>query len=113
MAPDYPMMLRTAVQVQSAMCATGIDLLSRWGRFAASGAALLVQTALEPLGTPPEERQNAVEDAIWTAYAAHEEVLRAITGASTLSILIFLNKLDMRRGPRPARKAVTDELWGR
>ena len=112
MTPDYSMMLRTAMQVQGAMSATCADLLSRWGRFVSNGAAVLAQTAVAPLRTPPERRQNAVEDAVWTAYAAHEELLRALTGASTLSILIFLNELDMRRGPRPAQKGITDELWG-
>jgi hypothetical protein len=112
MTPDYSMMLRTAVQVQGAMSATCVDLLSRWCRYATNGAAVLAKTAVEPLRTPPERRQNAVEDALWTAYAAHEELLRALTGASTLSMLVFLNELDIRRGPRPARKGVTDELWG-
>jgi hypothetical protein len=112
MTPDYSMMLRTAVQVQGAMSATCVDLLSRWCRFATNGAAVLARTAVEPLRTPPERRQNAIEDAIWTAYAAQEELLRALTGASTLSMLVFLNELDIRRGPRPARKGVTEELWG-
>jgi hypothetical protein len=113
MKTDYSMMLRTAVQVQGAMSATCVDLLSRWCRFATNGAAVLAQTAVEPLRTPPERRQNAIEDAIWTAYAAHEELLRAVSGASPLSMLLFLNELDIRRGPRPAQKGVTDELWGR
>jgi hypothetical protein len=109
---DYSMMLRTAGQVQGAMSATCVDLLSRCCRFAANGAAVLARAAVEPLRTPPEWRQSAVEDALWTAYAAHEETLRALTGVSSLSMLIFLNQLDMRRGPRPAQKGVTDELWG-
>src|ERR1700716_4625084 len=106
MTPDYSMMLRTAVQVQGAMSAPCADVLSRWCRFATNGAAVLARTAVEPLRTPPERRQNAVEDAIWTAYEGHEELLRALTGASTLSMLIFLNELDMRRGPIPAQKGV-------
>ena len=112
MPSDYSTMLRTAGQVQGAMSATCVDLLSRFCRFAGKGAAVLAQAAVEPLRAPPEWRQNAIEDAIWTAYAAHEEMLRALTGASSLSMLIFLNELDMRRGPRPAQKGVTDELWG-
>jgi hypothetical protein len=112
MPSDYSMMLRTAGQVQGAMSATRVDLLSRFCRFTTNGAAVLAQAAVEPLRTPPERRQNAVEDAIWTAYAAHEEMLRALTGASSLSMLIFLNQLDIHRGPRPAQKGVTDELWG-
>ncbi len=112
MTPDYSMILRTAAQVQGAMGATCVDLLSRWCRFAGNGATVLARAAVEPLRTPPERRQNAVEDALWTAYSGYEELLRALTGASSLSILIFLNELDMRRGPRPAQKGVTDELWG-
>ena len=112
MTPDYSMMLRTAGQVQGAMGATAVNLLSRWCGFAASGAAVLAQAVAEPLRTSPARRQNAVEDAVWTAYAAHEELLRALSGASTLSVLVFLNELDIRRGPRPAQKGVTDDLWG-
>jgi hypothetical protein len=112
MTPDYSMMLRTAGQLGGAMSATGVNLLSRWYRFASNGAAVLARAAVEPLRTPPEQRQNAIEDGLWTAYAAHEELLRAVTGASTLSMLVFLNELDIRRGPRPAQKGVTDELRG-
>jgi hypothetical protein len=113
MTSDYAILLRTAAQIQGAMSATCIDLLSRWGRFAIGGAAMVVTTALDPLRVPAEQRQSAIEDAIWTTYSAHEQLLRAMSGASTMSVLVFLNKLDMRRGPRPARKGVTDELWGR
>ena len=47
--------------------------------------------------------------------SAHEEVLRAITGASDPVLFIFLNKFDARRGHRPACKGgdSVDELWGR
>jgi hypothetical protein len=53
----------------------------------------------QPLRAGPEQRQNAIEDALWTAYAAHEELLRAMTGLPRLAILVFLNELDLRRGP--------------
>lgn len=112
MTPDYSMILRTAEQVGGAMSATAVNLLVRSCRFAASEAAVLAQAASEALRTPPERRQKAVEDAVSTAYAAHEELLRALSGASTLSVLVFLNELDMRRGPRPAQKGVTDKLSG-
>jgi hypothetical protein len=113
MTPDYTMMLRTAGQVGGAMGATAVNLFGRGFRLAASGVEVLAQAAVEPLRSPPERRQNAVEDAVWTAYAAHEELLRALSGLSTLSVLVFLNELDIRRGPRPAQKGVTDELWGK
>jgi hypothetical protein len=103
MTPDYSTMLRTAAQVQGAMSAAFIDLASRWCRFSMSGVAILARSAIQPLRVPIEQRQNALEDSIWTAYTAHEELLRAAMGASRLALLIYLNELDLRRGVRPAR----------
>ncbi|HEX5325878.1 MAG TPA: hypothetical protein VFW75_04350 [Acetobacteraceae bacterium] len=106
MTPDYRTMLRSAVQVQAATNAAGLEFAIRSGRFLANGAMLLMRAAAGPLGAAPEHRQAAVEDAVWTAYAAHEELLRAATGMSRLAALIFLNELDLRRGDRPASDSV-------
>lgn len=106
MTPDYRTMLRTAAQVQAATNAAGLEFAIRSGRFLANGAMLLMRAAAGPLGARPEHRQAAIEDAVWTAYTAHEELLRAATGMSRLAALIFLNELDLRRGDRSASDSV-------
>lgn len=107
MNPDYPTMLRTVANVQGAMAATCVDLAARWIRFSFSGVATVVGAAVEPLRAAPEHQQAAIEDGVWTAYIAHEEVLRSITGAWGAGLLIFLNELDRRRGPKPAFRGIT------
>ena len=97
MRSDYRTMLRTAAQVQGAECAAWFELGSRSGRFLISGFETLARSAAQPLRVGPEQRQNAIEDAFWTAYTAHEELLRAMTGLPRLAILVFLNELDLRR----------------
>jgi len=92
-------MLRTAAQVHGAATAAWLELASRSGRFLLSGFETLARSAAQPLRVAPEQRQNAIEDAVWTAYTAHEELLRAMTGLPRLAILVFLNELDLRRGP--------------
>jgi hypothetical protein len=98
MTPDYRTMLRTAAQVHGAATAAWLELASRSGRFLLSGFETLARSAAQPLRVAPEQRQNAIEDAVWTAYTAHEELLRAMTGLPRLAILVFLNELDLRRG---------------
>jgi len=98
MRSDYRTMLRTAAQVQGAASAAWLELASRSGKFLMSGFETLVRSAAQPLRVDPEQRQNAIEDAVWTAYTAHEELLRAMTGLPRLAILVFLNELDLRRG---------------
>lgn len=98
MAPDYRTMLRTAAQIQGAASAAWIELALRSGRFLISGFETLAGSAAQPLRVGPEQRQNAIEDAVWTAYTAHEELLRAMTGLPRLAMLVFLNELDLRRG---------------
>ena len=100
MTPNYSMMLRTALQVQGAVSATCLDLSARSARFLASEAAVVASAAMRPMLTPPEQRQNAVESSIWALYLAHERLLRAMSGMPALSVLVFLNELDIRRGPR-------------
>lgn len=100
MTPNYSMMLRTALQVQGAVSATCLDLTARCARFLASEAVMVARTAIRPVLTPPEQRQNAVESSVWTVYLAHGRLLRAISGVPALSALVFLNELDIRRGPR-------------
>jgi hypothetical protein len=106
MTPDYRTMLRTAAEVQSAATAAWLELASRSSRFLMSGIETFVRSAAQPLRVSPEQRQSSIEDAVWTAYAAHEELLRAMTGVPRLAILIFLNELDLRRGTlaRPAEE---------
>jgi len=97
MASDYRIMLRTAAQVQGAASAAWLELASRSGKFLMSGFETLVRSAVQPLRVGPEQRQNAIEDAVWTAYTAHEELLRAMTGLPRVAMLVFLNELDLRR----------------
>jgi len=92
-------MLRTTAQVHGAATAAWIELASRSGRFLISGFETLLRSAVQPLRVGPEQRQNAIEDAVWTAYTAHEELLRAMTGLPRLAVLVFLNELDLRRAP--------------
>jgi hypothetical protein len=112
MTPDYSMMLRTAVQVQGAVFATCLDLASRCTRFLASEAAIVTRTAMQPLQTPPEQRQNAVENTVWTLYEAHQLLLRGMSGVPALSILIFLNELDRQRGPRKPTDVLGENIGG-
>lgn len=112
MTPDYPMMLRTAVQVQGAVFSTFLSLAARCSRLLTNELAMTAHTVIQPLRTPPEQRQNVVEDAAWTLYEAHQRLLRGISGMPTLSMLIFLNELDHQRGPRKAtvrRSGETDD----
>jgi len=105
MTPDYSMMLRTAVQVQGAVFSTFLNLAARCTGLLANEAAMLAHTVMQPLQMPPEQRQNAVENAAWTLYEAHQRLLRGISGMPTLSVLIFLNELDHQRGPRKSTAA--------
>lgn len=97
MTPDYRTMLRTAAEVQGAATAAWLELASRSGRFLISGFGMLIRSTAQPLRAPPGQRQSAIEDAVWTAYTGHEELLRAMTGLPRLAVLIFLNELDLRR----------------
>jgi hypothetical protein len=64
------------------------------------------------LQTPPEQRQNAVENTVWILYEAHQLLLRGISGVPTLSILIFLNELDRQRGPRKPTDVLGENVGG-
>ena len=108
MTPDYRTMLRTAAEVQGAATAAWLEIASRSSRFLMSGFETLARSAAQPLRVSPEQRQSAIEDAVWTAYTAHEELLRAMTGLPRLAVLIFLNELDLRRGTL-ARRAQEGE----
>jgi hypothetical protein len=101
MAANYPAMLRTAAHVQGAMTATWLNLARRGTAFAWESLTEVARAGAAPLLTDNTQRQAACEDAIWTAYVAHQQFLRAVTGASRLSLLVFLNELDQRRGARP------------
>jgi hypothetical protein len=94
------MMLRTAVQVQGAVLSTFLSLVARCSGLLTNELTMMAHTVMQPLRTPPEQRQNAVEDAAWTLYEAHQRLLRGISGMPTLSMLIFLNEFDHQRGPR-------------
>jgi hypothetical protein len=99
------MMLRTAVQVQGAVAATCLDLAGRWFVSATAEAGVVARAVAQPFRTQADQRQNAVEDAVWTLYEAHERMLRSMTGAPAASILVFLNELDVRRGRRNVSNA--------
>ena len=103
MTPGCIMMLRTVAQVQGAMAETCFELASHLGEGAQAATRTLTKAAEAPLGAPAEERQTALEDAVWAAYVAHAQCLRTIAGVSSLTVLTFLNKLDQYRGDRPVR----------
>jgi hypothetical protein len=107
MTTNYPAMLRTAGQVQGAMAATWFNLAGRASQFAMQGITEVARAGVAPLLADNTDRQTACEDAIWTAYSAHQQYLRALTGASRLSLLVFLNELDRRRGARPMPSEAT------
>jgi hypothetical protein len=100
MAANYPAMLRTAMQVQGAAAATWLNLAGRASQFALQEMTGLARAGAAPLLADRDHRQTACEDALWTGYMAHQQFLRALTGASRLSLLVFLNELDQRRGAR-------------
>ncbi len=111
-APEYSMMLQTAVQVQGALSATFLDLATRFSQFLLSEVNVLVGTTLTPFRAPREQRQTALENSVWTLCETHERLLRGISGVPALSVLIFLHELDRRRGPREPRTGVTyDRYW--
>jgi hypothetical protein len=97
MTSDYATMLRSVAQVQGAAAAAWMELALRSGRFLVSGAETLIRSMAQPFRAGQDRPQNAIEDAVWTAYSAHEEMLRAMTGLPRLAILVFLNELDLRR----------------
>jgi hypothetical protein len=90
-------MLRTVAEVQGAATTAWLELATRSSRFLMSGFETLARSAAQPLRVNPEQRQSASENTVWTAYTAHEELLRAMTGLPRLAMLIFLNELDLRR----------------
>jgi hypothetical protein len=100
MTPDYATMLRTAVQVQGALAATCCELAARWARFSAHEAGRVAESLGTALRAGPEQRQRAVEAALHGSYVAHEELLRGVTGAGRLGLLVLLNEIDRHRGPR-------------
>ncbi len=105
MTSDYASMWRTAAQVQGAMIGTWLDLAARGLRLATAEAQVLAEVAARPCRVAAEQRQTAVEDAVWAFYAGHAQLLRALSGAPGLAAMIFLNQLDLRRGPRAAPDA--------
>jgi hypothetical protein len=78
----------------------------------ASQAAIVTRAAVQPLQTPPQRRQNAVDNTVWTLYEAHQLLLRGISGVPALSILIFLNELDRQRGPRNPTDILGENIGG-
>jgi hypothetical protein len=99
--PDYGTMLRTAVQVQGALARTCCELGARWAQFTAHETARVADAIALSLRADPAQRQSAAEAGLWGCHAAHEESLRGITGAGRLALLVLLNEIDRRRGPRP------------
>jgi hypothetical protein len=93
-------MLGTALRVQTAMATACIEVAYRLASRATEEAGGVAESVLDVAKAPALRRQRAAEDAVWSAYASHEEMVRAAAGASSLSLLLFLNELDRRRGPR-------------
>jgi hypothetical protein len=111
--PDYGTMLRTAVKVQGALARTCWELGSRWAQFSAHETARVADAIAVSLRADPARRQSAAEATLWGCYVAHEELLRGITGAGRLGLLVLLNEIDRRRGPRPVGPdAAGAPRWG-